>query len=150
MIYTNETANVFYVLVSAARSTLSDMLNMSRQVALRKDLQADPEFFGELECTGLTGCYREEGQEVASTERTYRVRCDNKAQAINVARLACNRYEQDCVMVYKSQTHSAGLLFCKGLDGYKAVRLNGSFQAVDKPTGENYTIDANGQHWEVV
>lgn len=150
MIYTNEPANKFYVLVSAARANLSDITNMGRQLDLKALLQAEPEYYGVLECTGLTGCYREEGQEVAATERTYRVLCDNKAQAINVARLACNDFEQDCVMVYKSQTHTAGLLFCKGLEGYKATRLNGSFQQVDEPKGECYTMDAEGRIWEVI
>lgn len=150
MIYTNEPANVFYVLVSAARANLSDMANMARQLDLKALLQAEPEYYGVLECTGLTGWYREQGQEVATQERTYRVRCENRAQAINVARLACNDFEQDCVLVYKSQTHTAGLMFCKGLDGYKTTRLNGSFQQVDKPTGENYTTDAEGRIWEVI
>lgn len=145
MIYTNEPANVFYVLVSAARANLSDMVNMGRQLDLKALLQAEPEYYGVLECTGLTGCYREAGQEAATEERTYRVRCENRAQAINVARLACNDFEQDCVMVYKSQTHTAALL-C----GYKATSLNGSFQQVDAPKGECYTKDAEGRFWEVV
>lgn len=143
MIHTNEPANVFYVLVSAARADKSDIVNMSRQLGLKAELERDPEYYGVLECTGLTGCYREEGQEVATEERTYRVRCENRAQAINVARLACNVFEQDCVMVYKSQTHTAGLMFCKGLDGYKTTRLNGSFQQVDAPKGECFTKDAD-------
>lgn len=150
MIHTNEPANVFYVLVSAARANLSDMANMLRQLDLKERLQADTEYYGVLECTGLTGWYREHGQEAATQERTYRVRCKNRAQAINVARLACNDFEQDCVLVYKSQTHTAGLLFCKGLDGYKATSLNGSFQQVNKPIGENYTTDAEGHIWEVI
>lgn len=150
MIHTNEPANVFYVLVSAARAGLSDMANMARQLDLKALLQAEPEYYGVLECTGLTGWYREQGQEVATQERTYRVRCENRAQAINVARLACNDFEQDCVLVYKSQTHTAGLMFCKGLDGYRTTRLNGSLQQVDKPTGENYTTDAEGRIWEVI
>lgn len=53
-------------------------------------------------------------------------------------------------MIHKAQTHSAGLLFCKGLNGYKAQRLNGSFQQVDKVTGECYTMDAEGKYWEVI
>lgn len=150
MIYTNEPANVFYVLVSAARADKSDIVNMNAQLMLKHTLQQDPEYYGVLECTGLTGCYREEGQEVATEERTYRVRCENRAQAINVARLACNDFEQDCVMVYKSQTHTAGLMFCKGLDGYKTTRLSGSFQQVDAPKGECFTKDAEGRFWEVV
>lgn len=150
MIHTNEPANVFYVLVSAARAGLSDMANMARQLDLKALLQAEPEYYGVLECTGLTDWYREQGQEVATQERTYRVRCENRAQAINVARLACNDFEQDCVLVYKSQTHTAGLMFCKGLDGYRVTRLNGSLQQVDKPTGENYTTDAEGRIWEVI
>lgn len=150
MIYTKEPANVFYVLISAARANLTDINNMSRQNALKSMLLAEPEYYGVLECTGLTGCYKEVGQAEASTERTYRVRCESKAQAINVARLGCNNFEQDCVMVYKSQTHTAGLMFCKGLDGYKTTRLNGSFQQVDQPTGECYTMDAEGNYWEVV
>ncbi|CDM12525.1 hypothetical protein [Cronobacter phage Dev2] len=48
MIYTNEPANVFYVLVSAARANLSDIANMGRQLDLKALLQAEPEYYGEL------------------------------------------------------------------------------------------------------
>lgn len=41
MIYTNEPANVFYVLVSAARANLSDIANMGRQLDLKALLQAE-------------------------------------------------------------------------------------------------------------
>lgn len=151
MIHTKEPANMFYVYVSAARANLSDIVNMGRQTRLKGELLADPEYYGTLECTGLTGCYREEGQEAVSTERTYRVLC-NRAQAINVARLACNQLEQDCVLAVRSQTHTASLVNCKGSNPieWTNTALEGTFQQVDKPTGECYTMDANGLIWEVI
>lgn len=107
MIHTKEPANVFYVLVSAARAGLTEKRNIERHTCLKVELMSDPEYYGFVTDTDLIGHYKEEGQEGATKERTVRVRCENRAQAINVARLACNTFEQDCVMVYKSQTHTA-------------------------------------------
>lgn len=150
MIYTNEPANVFYVVLSAHRGGLHPLDNASRHRRLVNSLRNAPGIYGVLETTDLSGCFREEGSKHVSEEQSMRVRCANKQQCLEVARLACNEYEQDCVLVYKSQTHTAGLLYAKGLDGYKAERLHGSFQQVDAPKGECYTVDEFGRTWEVV
>ena len=59
MIYTNEPANVFYVLVSAFRSNLDDEVNMSRHRHMVNNLRNAPGLYGSVESTDLTGCYRE-------------------------------------------------------------------------------------------
>lgn len=151
MIYTKEPANVFYVLVSAFRSNLHHLDNLSRHRRMVNSLRNNVIEYGSVESTDLVGKYHEEGMECASEEQTIRVRCASKQQAINVARLACNEYEQDCVLVYKSQTHTAGLVYAKGIDGYRAERLQGSFQLADtfdELTGA-YTVDEFGRVWIV-
>ena len=132
MIFTKEPANFFYVLVSAFRSNLDYEVNMSRHRHMVSTLRAAPGIYGELESTDLTECYRESIALAPTEEKIMRVRCKDMAQALNVARLACNEYEQDCVLVYKPQTHTAGLVYAKGIDGYKAERLPGSFREVPK------------------
>lgn len=151
MIFTKEPANVFYVLVSAFRSNLDDEVNMSRHRHMVSELRAAPGIYGELESTDLTGCYRESIALAPTEEKTMRVLCKNKEQALQVARLACNDYEQDCVLVYKSQTHTAGLVYAKGIDGYKAERLPGSFQEVPRTETLKgcFTIDEFGRRWQV-
>lgn len=151
MIHTKEQANVFYVLVSAFRSNLHHLDNLSRHRRLVNSLRNAPMEYGSVESTDLTGCYHEAGMESPSEEQTIRVRCTTKAQVISVARLACNDYEQDCVLVYKSQTHTAGLVYAKGIDGYKAERLHGSFQRIPKgaPIQGCFTVDEFGRYWQV-
>ena len=151
MIFTKEPVNVFYVLVSAFRSNLDDEVNMSRHRHMVSELRAAPGIYGELEYTDLTGCYRESIALAPTEEKTIRVLCKNKEQALQVARLACNEYEQDCVLVYKSQTHTAGLVYAKGIDGYKTERLPGSFQEGPRTEALKgcFTIDESGRRWQV-
>lgn len=150
MIFTKEPANVFYVLVSAFRSNLDDAENMSRHRRMVSTLRAAEGLYGSIESTDLTGCYREEIASAPTEEKTVRVRCKDKEQALNVARLACNEWEQDCVLVYNSQTHTASLMYAQGTDGHKTERL-GSFQEVSKgaPLQGCYTIDEFGRRWQV-
>lgn len=150
MIFTKEPANVFYVLVSAFRSNLDDEVNMSRHRHMVSALRATEGLYGTIESTDLTGCYREEIASAPTEEKTVRVRCKDKAQVLQVARLACNEWEQDCVLVYSSQTHTAGLVYAKGLHGHKTERL-GSFQEVSKgtPLQGCFTIDEFGRRWQV-
>lgn len=151
MIHTNEPANVYYVLVSAFRAGLHNLDNLSRHRRLLNSLRNNVLEYGVVESSDLCGCYREAGQEFASEEQTIRVRCTEKHQAVSVARLACNDYEQDCVLVYKSQTHSAALMFAKGLDGWRTEQI-GSLQKVHEniELNGNYTIDEFGIAWQVI
>lgn len=75
MIYTNEPANVFYVLVSAFRSNLCDEVNMSRHRHMVNSLRNAPLEYGSVESTDLTGCYREAIASAPTEELTVRVRC---------------------------------------------------------------------------
>ena len=150
MIFTKEPANVFYVLVSAFRSNLDNEVNMGRHRHMVSTLRAAEGLYGSIESTDLTGCYREEIASAPTEEKTVRVRCKDKAQALNVARLACNEWEQDCVLVYNSQTHAASLMYAQGTEWHKTERL-GSFQEVSKgaPLQGCYTIDEFGRRWQV-
>ena len=151
MIFTREPANVFYVLVSAFRSNLDDEVNMSRHRHMVSELRAFPGLYGSVDSTDLTGCYREKIASAPTEEKTVRIRCKDKSQVLNVARLACNEWEQDCVMVYRSQTHTAALVYAKGIDWYKVEHLPGSLQGVSKgaPLQGCYTIDEFGRSWQL-
>lgn len=150
MIYTKEPANIFYAYVSAARADLADIINMQRHNHLKRDIMNGLGMYGEIVQTGLTGCYREEGQEEAQQERTIKVACRTREECIELARLACMKYKQDCIMVIRSQTHSACLMSVPEGMLYKAERLNGSLQRVERVTGECFTMEADGTLWEVV
>lgn len=149
MIYTNEPANKFYVLISAARANLSLEENKKRHFALFVELNQAPSKYGMIDGQ-VIGCYKEAGQQVATEENTIRVLCDTFQQAIEVTKLACKTYDQDCVLVYNSQTHTASLMSLEGISGIQRVSLGGSFQEVAQPTGENYTRTITGRYWEVV
>ena len=150
MIFTNEKPNVFFMYVSAARADRPDVVNLARHNQLKADIAAGMGMYGLIVQTGLTGCYREEGQEVASEERTLKVYCKTREECICLTQLVCRAYQQDSALVIKSQTHSAALMSCPEGMAYKAERLNGTLQVVDKPTGECYTVEADGTIWEVI
>ncbi|MDU2073334.1 MAG: hypothetical protein E7E98_12740, partial [Cutibacterium avidum] len=141
-------ANKFYVLISAARANLSHEENKKRHFALFTELNQARSKYGAIDGQ-VIGCYREEGQEVAQEENTIRVLCDTYGQVMQCCKLA-GIYDQDCIMVYRSQTHTASLMFPGGMIGLSSQPLNGSFQEVDKPTGENYTRTVTGRYWEVI
>lgn len=144
MIYTKEPANVQYVLLSAFRSVYDPAVNLMLHKALISDIEAMGGCV--IESTALTGCYLEVGQSVPSTEKTIRVRCEQPWQVGNIVWLACQHYEQDCVLVYESQTHTASLQApCE----FKQI---GTFQKAPKDFLSTspecaYTIDEHGEVW---
>lgn len=150
MIYTKEPANVFSMYVSAACADRPDVVNLARHNQLKRDIMNGLGMYGEIVQTGITGYFREAGQDVATEERTIKVACRTREECINLTQLVCRAYQQDCALVIKSQTHSAALMSCPEGLAYKAERLNGSLQQVDAPKGECYSVDANGIIWEVV
>ncbi|UUG66281.1 S-adenosyl-L-methionine hydrolase [Pectobacterium phage vB_PcaP_P15_PC2B6] len=144
MSHTKEPANIQYVLLSAFRASNTPLVNLTNHQALVESIE---ELGGcVIESTALTGCYLEEGQSWPSTEKTIRVRCDEPWQVANVVWLAWCYYEQECVLVYESQTHTASLQapceFTQIGTSQKAPKgyLN------DSPAGA-YTIDEHGEVW---
>ncbi|ATS93668.1 SAM-dependent methyltransferase [Pectobacterium phage DU_PP_II] len=140
MIHTKEPANVQYVLLSAFRSVYDPAVNLMLHKALVAQIM---ELAGcVIESTALTGCYLEAGQQVPSTEKTIRVRCEERWAVGELVWLACHKYEQDCVLVYESQTHTASLqAICE-------FTHLGTFQkAPDGTPAGAYTIDENGEIW---
>lgn len=155
MIYTNEPANQFYVYLTAYRAVESKEVNEKMLKGMISEIRKYPGIYGVIESTTHTGCFREAGQDVASTERTIVVRARNKTEVDNLAYLACDKYGQDAVLVVNSQTHTAALwaYVRVGIVAHIFLRhtpLNGTFQKVDEPTGECYTLDDAGYFWEVL
>lgn len=157
MIYTNEPANQFYVYLTAYRATNGHTVNEAFTKSMTAEIRKYPGMYGLIESIGHTGCFREAGQEVATEERTIVVRALNARQVANLTDLACHKWEQDAVLVVNSQTHTATLASIVQ-DGeypnqYPRLHeepLEGTFQMVDKPTGECYTLDDGGYVWEVI
>ena len=157
MLFTNESATQFTVYLTAYRAINSWSVNEIFQRGLTQRITRNPEFYGVIESQYIQGCFKEAGQDTATTERTLKVVCDNVAQVEMLTDLACRIYEQDAVLVVAGQTHTASL-WSIGYDGEYPLRterlditsLNGSLQMVDKPTGECYSIDEDGNYWEVI
>lgn len=115
-----------------------------------------PGMYGNIESQNVTGCYREHGQQVASKERTLRVRCSKESQVAELTYLACHVYDQDAVLVVNSQTHTAALASVRKVGEYPLVYPEyheariGVLTVVDAAAGECYTIDEKGVCWEVL
>lgn len=157
MIYTNEPSNVLYVYLTAYRATNSRPLNEIFLLGMINHISKFPGEYGTIETSSIQGCFREEGRDYVSSERTIRVRCTDKHQATNLADLACHRYDQDAVLVVNSQTHTSYLWSVELAGEYplafpklKIVDLEGTLQSVETPVGECYSIDENGKTWEVI
>ena len=157
MIYTNEPANQFYVYLTAYRATNTHEVNEKFTDSMIKEIRKYPGLYGVIESVNHTGCFREAGQALASIERTLCVRARDAVEAAQLTDLACRTYEQDAVLVVSSQTHTAALWSVEKVGEYPQqyeqlveTPLNGSFQMVDAPTGECYTLDDAGYIWEVI
>lgn len=155
MIFTKEPANVFYVYLTAYRSHESEEVNLKMLKGMIERIQRLSVGYGNVVDTNLLGCYREDGSEEATIERTIKVEAYRQQQVDNLASLACDVYYQDTVLVVKSQTHEASLLrFAReGIHGVftrTETPLGGTMQMVQKVSGECYTIDGNQNIWEVI
>ncbi|APU03029.1 S-adenosyl-L-methionine hydrolase [Pectobacterium phage PP47] len=146
MIHTKERANQFTVFVSACRADKADQA-FTRTNELRAWLKEYPAHVGVC-VEEVTGVYREAGAHQATYEHTFKVECEDIMQVQRVCRYATFVFEQDCILVVNSQTHTA---FLMSLDdaGFKTMPLSGVMQPVDCFYGEAGTIDSKGQLWEV-
>ncbi|QGF19812.1 S-adenosyl-L-methionine hydrolase [Pectobacterium phage MA1A] len=146
MIYTKERANQFTVFISACRADKADQVE-TRTNELRAWLKEYPAHVGF--CTEeVTGVYREAGAPKATYEHTFKVECEDIMQVQRVCRYATFVFEQECILVVNSQTHTAFLMTLDDA-GFKTMPLNGTMQPVDCFYGECGTIDSTGQLWEV-
>lgn len=154
MIHTNEPANVFYVYLTAYRGFQSEELNEALLKGMIKRIQKYPGMYGRIESYNIAGCFREEGQLVATQERTLKVMCRKESQVAELTWLACHEYDQDAVLVVNSQTHTATLGSIKQEGEYPMTFPSyheqgiGVFTKVDKPQGECYSVDDAGNYWE--
>jgi len=157
MIYTNEPANVFYVFLTAYRAVETKDVNEMHLKALTATIRKFTGMYGNIESTDIQGCFREAGQDVASIERTLKVRCTSMKQVAELTWQACHLYDQDAVLIVNSQTHTASLGHIEQRGEYPMHYPEfvqgesfGTLQAVSKASGECYSVDASGQVWEVL
>lgn len=154
MIHTKQPANQFFVYLTAYRAGRSEAVNEKFLKGMVAEIRKYPGIYGVIEDELVAGCFKEAGQDVATTERTIKVRARNEVEADNLAFLACDRYEQDAVLEVASQTHTATLVSYKreGVHGVinRSRTVIGTYTAVDAATGENYSVERGAQVWEVL
>jgi len=153
MIQTNQPANQFYVYATAYRGYESQAVNEKMLKGMIAEIRKFPGLYGVIEDEFVAGSFREAGSDVATTERTLRIRCRNEIEADNVAFLACDRYMQDAVLEVRSQLHTATLVSYKreGVHGEitRSRTEIGTLMPVREATGECWSVDKFGQVWEV-
>lgn len=155
MIHTKQPANQFFVYATAYRAIESREVNEKFMKGMVAEIRKYPGLYGVIDDAGLMGHYREEGQDVATAERTVRVRCRNATEADNVAFLACDRYNQDAVLEVTSQLHTATLVSYKREGVHSQIARSrteiGTLTEVKTPQGECYTYEPRtGKYWEVL
>ena len=153
MIYTNEPANVFYVYLTAYRSTNPYAINeiFTKEMAAR--IKKHPGFYGSLINHNVEGCYHEAGVDLPSVERTLVVKCTKPSQVAELTRLACEDYDQDAVLQVNSQTHTAILNSLETVgeypQSYKRLKEEIIGVLTKQDTGSEMYSIINGERWEV-
>ncbi|URX37675.1 hypothetical protein FNPHOIGM_00038 [Dickeya phage DchS19] len=109
MIHTKQPANQFYVFLTAYRSHECTEVNEIHTRGLAAEIRKYPGMYGVIEHGDVQGCFKEAGSDVATTERTLKVRARNQCELEHLTYLACKVYNQDAVLVVSSQTHTAAL-----------------------------------------
>lgn len=153
MIHTKEQANVFHVYLTAYRSTNTHEVNEILTNGLVKRISAFPGQYGSLVDSGVQGCFKEAGQQVATIERTLLVRCTKLSQVAELTDLACLGYDQDAVLQVNSQTHTAILNSIEWQgeypNRYPQVKESVIGVFTKQDTGSEMYSIINGERWEV-
>ncbi len=153
MIHTKQPANQFYVFLTAYRSYECTEVNEIHTRGMAAEIRKYPGMYGVIEDGDVQGCFKEAGTEVATNERTLKVRARNQYEMENLTYLACKVYHQDAVLVVTSQTHTAALGTIE-MQGeypmqYPQMKLDviGTFTKQD--TGSEHYSIIDGERWEV-
>ncbi|QOC57707.1 putative S-adenosyl-L-methionine hydrolase [Erwinia phage pEp_SNUABM_10] len=153
MIHTNEPANQFFVYLSAYRSYESQEVNEKMTKGLISEVRKYPGMYGVIVREDVQGCFKEAGAEHASIERTIVVRCRSEYERDHLTYLACRVYNQDCVLVVNSQTHTASFANIEMVGEYPLshpeVRAMQAGTFVQQDTGSEYYSMIDGVRWEV-
>lgn len=153
MIHTKQPANQFYVFLTAYRSHECTEVNEIHTRGMASEIRKYPGQYGIIEDADVQGCFKEEGAEVATNERTLKVRARNEYEMANLVYLACKIYDQDAALVVNSQTHTASLGTVEWVGRYPMqypqLKLDeiGTFTKQD--TGSEHYSIINGERWEV-
>lgn len=144
MIHTKQPANHFTVFLTGYVSYEPKEVNEIFTKGMQEDIEKSPKVYGEVRRTDVQGVYK------GKTERTLQIRCSNREQVSNLAALACLRYNQECVLMVASQTHTSYLINFEGAYGLEQEVINqiGTMQRVDAPQGDAYSV-IDGNTWEV-
>lgn len=142
----------FVMIASASRGTCSPSLNMMRTAQAQREVMSLGRTVKALEM--VTGFYAEKGQE-GTYEQSLAIGLDNPGTMKALIRLFCEKYDQDCVLVWNRDTDSVWLY---GSDGMTQIgqhgmtRTEANLEAAllrNRVMPDAYTVAADGSVWEV-
>ncbi|MGL5566682.1 MAG: hypothetical protein ACRDC4_13245 [Plesiomonas sp.] len=142
----------FVMIASASRGTCTSAQNMMRTAQAQREVISLGRTIRALEM--VTGFYAEQGQEGAY-EQSLAIGLDNPNTMGALIRLFCEKYDQDCVLVWNRDTdnvwlHSSDGMTQIGQHGMARTEVNYEL-ALERGRilPDAYTIAADGSVWEV-
>lgn len=142
----------FVMIASASRGTCTASLNMMRTAQAQREVISFGRTIKALEM--VTGFYAEQGQEGAY-EQSLAIGLDSPSTMKALIRLFCEKYEQDCVLVWNRDTNSVWLYGSDGmtqLGQHGMTRTEANLETAllrNRVMPDAYTVAADGSVWEV-
>ncbi|WVX92077.1 S-adenosyl-L-methionine hydrolase [Aeromonas phage phiA014S] len=142
----------FVMIASASRGTETAASNMMRTAQAQREVMSLGRTIRALEM--VTGFYAEQGQE-GSYEQSLAIGLDNPNTMSALIRLFCEKYDQDCVLVWNRDTDNVWLHSSDGMTqlGQRGMVMThhswNTAQALGHKLADAFTVAADGSVWEV-
>lgn len=142
----------FVMIASASRGTCTPAQNMMRTAQAQREVISLGRTIRALEM--VTGFYAEQGQEGAY-EQSLAIGLDNPNTMSALIRLFCEKYDQDCVLVWNRDTDNVWLHSSDGMTQigqHGMARTEANYELAlerGRILPDAYTIAADGSVWEV-
>lgn len=142
----------FVIIASACRGTESAASNMMRTAQANREVASLGRTVKAMEM--VTGFYAEQGQEGAF-EQSMAIGVDSPFTVNLINKLFCEKYEQDCILVWNRDTDT---IWLRGLEWMEKIgqrgmaRTEANFELAIKRgriLPDAYTVAADGSVWEV-
>ncbi|MGL5643190.1 MAG: hypothetical protein ACRCW3_00200 [Metamycoplasmataceae bacterium] len=140
------------MIASASRGSCTPAQNMMRTAQAQREVISLGRTIKALEM--VTGFYAEQGQEGAY-EQSLAIGLDNPNTMNALIQLFCEKYEQDCVLVWNRDTDNVWLYNTEGLTqigmhGMARIEVNYELALErGRVLPDAYTIAADGSVWKV-
>lgn len=142
----------FVMIASASRGTETPASNMMRTAQAQREVISLGRTIKALEM--VTGFYAEKGQE-GTFEQSLAIGLDSPTTMSALIRLFCEKYDQDCVLVWNRDTDHVWLYGSDGMTqlGQRGMtRTEANLEAAllrNRVMPDAYTVAADGSVWEV-